>query len=319
MGLRYRKSAKIGGMRINFSKSGIGYSFGVPGYRVTKKAGGGYRTTASIPSTGVSYVKDYTSKPSNDQQHTHLTADGVQMHEIDSIKTENLQNSPEYHDLLEKMRKCANRPRIFSSFSRVKTTYEFSDGTDEVFDMFTKAWLSLRRADKLWEIVQAGDIQNRRVHAGASRLLNRQLCDISQTAAPFISSNVSPICLKLVKETVYFYPDVAVIHEKPMLGAINLLELQFEVAPTRFIEESAVPQDTTVVGKTWAKVNADGSPDKRFKNNRQLQICQYGRIQITSPDGFNITLHCSSLERAKEFVESMILVQNKLKAIREQQ
>lgn len=58
MGFRYRKSIKVGGARLNLSKSGIGYSVGTKGFRVTKKAGGGTRTTASIPGTGISYVKD---------------------------------------------------------------------------------------------------------------------------------------------------------------------------------------------------------------------------------------------------------------------
>ena len=62
MGLRYRKSIKMGPFRINLSKSGIGYSVGVKGYRVTKKAGGGYRTTVSIPGTGISHVKEYSGK-----------------------------------------------------------------------------------------------------------------------------------------------------------------------------------------------------------------------------------------------------------------
>ena len=38
MGLRYRKSVKLGGLRINFSKSGVGYSYGVKGLRYTKTA-----------------------------------------------------------------------------------------------------------------------------------------------------------------------------------------------------------------------------------------------------------------------------------------
>lgn len=58
MGFRFRKSIKAGPVRVNFSKSGVGYSVGGKGFRVTKKAGGGVRTTASIPGTGVSYVKD---------------------------------------------------------------------------------------------------------------------------------------------------------------------------------------------------------------------------------------------------------------------
>lgn len=62
MGFRFHKSASFGPLRINFSKSGVGYSVGGKGFRVTKKAGGGVRTTASIPGTGISYVTDHGSK-----------------------------------------------------------------------------------------------------------------------------------------------------------------------------------------------------------------------------------------------------------------
>ena len=58
MGMRFRKSFGGKGFRVNVSKSGIGYSVGGKGFRYTKKAGGGSRTTTSIPGTGISYVKD---------------------------------------------------------------------------------------------------------------------------------------------------------------------------------------------------------------------------------------------------------------------
>lgn len=39
MGFRFRKSINLGkGFRINLSKSGIGYSVGGKGFRLTKKA-----------------------------------------------------------------------------------------------------------------------------------------------------------------------------------------------------------------------------------------------------------------------------------------
>lgn len=60
MGRRYRKSIKLGPLRINLSKSGVGYSVGNKFYRVTKKANGGMRTTATLPGTGISDVKDYS-------------------------------------------------------------------------------------------------------------------------------------------------------------------------------------------------------------------------------------------------------------------
>lgn len=63
MGWRYRKSVNLGKrFRVNFSKSGIGWSAGVKGFRYTKKANGGTRTTSSIPGTGISYTNDYSAK-----------------------------------------------------------------------------------------------------------------------------------------------------------------------------------------------------------------------------------------------------------------
>lgn len=62
MGFRFRKSVNVGPFRLNASKSGLGWSVGVPGARYTKMANGRTRTTASIPGTGVSWVEE-SKKP----------------------------------------------------------------------------------------------------------------------------------------------------------------------------------------------------------------------------------------------------------------
>lgn len=62
MGFRFRKSIRVGKiLRINLSKSGIGASVGVPGYRVGIGPRG-KRTTISLPGTGLSYVKEESLK-----------------------------------------------------------------------------------------------------------------------------------------------------------------------------------------------------------------------------------------------------------------
>ena len=58
MGFHFKKSIKAGPVRVNLSKSGVGYSVGWKGFRVSKKANGGTRTTTSIPGTGISYVNE---------------------------------------------------------------------------------------------------------------------------------------------------------------------------------------------------------------------------------------------------------------------
>ena len=65
VGFRFRKSINLGGgFRITLSKSGIGYSWGVKGYRITKTARGAIRRTASIPGTGISYQPSFHSRGS---------------------------------------------------------------------------------------------------------------------------------------------------------------------------------------------------------------------------------------------------------------
>lgn len=55
MGFRFRKSLNLGKhFRINLSKSGIGYSIGTKGIRLSHGADGKDRLTTSIPGTGLS-------------------------------------------------------------------------------------------------------------------------------------------------------------------------------------------------------------------------------------------------------------------------
>ena len=54
MGLRFRKSKKLGPLRINLSGSGIGWSIGGKHFRYTQPAKGKAYTTTTLPGTGIS-------------------------------------------------------------------------------------------------------------------------------------------------------------------------------------------------------------------------------------------------------------------------
>lgn len=83
MGMKFRKSIKLGGgTKLNLSKSGVGISAGVKGFRVSKNTSGRSRVTASLPGTGLSYTKEYGSSGSsgNSQSapthHSHSYSSG---------------------------------------------------------------------------------------------------------------------------------------------------------------------------------------------------------------------------------------------------
>lgn len=93
MGFRFRKSIKAGPLRVNLSKSGIGYSVGGKGFRYTKKAGGGTRTTTSIPGTGISFVQDSVgskkrTSPARSSGITHKSQGGNNMKKPKNSMTE---------------------------------------------------------------------------------------------------------------------------------------------------------------------------------------------------------------------------------------
>ena len=55
--VRYRKSIRLGGgVRLNLSKSGLGLSAGIPGFRVSTNTSGRTTRTLSVPGTGISSV-----------------------------------------------------------------------------------------------------------------------------------------------------------------------------------------------------------------------------------------------------------------------
>ena len=74
----------------------------------------------------------------------------------------------------------------------------------------------------------------------------------------------------------------------PELSRIGISRLKY--AMTRFIEGDGVPSDATVVDQTWRFVNKNGGPDRRFNNNVQLPIVNYGVLRFSSANGLNIHL-----------------------------
>lgn len=82
-------------------------------------------------------------------------------------------------------------------------------------------------------------------------------------------------------------------------------ELNVTFSSVSFTETSSVPRDSKVIRKTWAKVNKNGTPDKRFKSNYQIPVVQYARLRFSSSTGVNEEYQISNFEFAQEFANSL--------------
>ncbi|MDT0678755.1 DUF4236 domain-containing protein, partial [Zunongwangia sp. F117] len=113
---------------------------------------------------------------------------------------------------------------------------------------------------------------------------------------------------------LYLYPAfMAIVDDRKNLGLIEIEELEFYFHSQRFIEEEKVPGDASIIEYTWAKVNKNGTPDKRFKANYQIPVCKYGSIKLSSSTGLNEAYLMSSFEKAEEFANAMEAYQQAVK------
>jgi hypothetical protein len=61
MGLRWRKSFNRGPARLNLSRRGAGWSFGIPGFRFGVGADGVAYLSIGIPGSGLYYIHRFGS------------------------------------------------------------------------------------------------------------------------------------------------------------------------------------------------------------------------------------------------------------------
>lgn len=333
MGFRYRRSIHLGGgFRINISKSGIGYSWGVKGFRVTKTARGTTRKTFSIPGTGISYVQETGKRPRAARPaaptpplvdtaggETHFNA------QASNLVSEGLE------ELLALARKALRLHRlsvaglvlslILASASPlfllaaafftallvyvrkkgvVFLEYNIDQGGQDPVNARMQPLLAITRCAKVWRVTETRRVTDRKYHAGAGRSVQRMPCKAA-TKPPFpFQTNVPAAVFKTGRETLVFLPDKLFIIQGTSVGALTYEEVTLSTRTTRFVEEEAVPADALVVDTTWQYVNKSGGPDRRFKNNRQLPVCLYGELEISSPKGLDTLLMFSNPTVLKE-------------------
>lgn len=191
------------------SKSGVGYSWGTKGYRITKTASGKTRRTYSIPGTGLSYVSETGQNRYSQRNRSQNNAPGYR-----PTTTEPTYQQP------------FGEQRIESAEIKNFQSAEFGNITSAIErTLKMNKWGTIL----LWCVLLA-------------------------------AGNPAFILLPIIEGVLK-----VVARSK---GAVNFDDLQIQVSPINFVESEPVPKDAQVIGQTWQFVNKNGTPDKRYKNNR---------------------------------------------------
>ncbi|HMF66203.1 MAG TPA: hypothetical protein VK602_01170, partial [Phyllobacterium sp.] len=185
--------------------------------------------------------------------------------------------------------------------STVSLDYNLSSEESERFVALTRAFGALAGCSRIWRIPLEKQQADWKRNAGASKTVERKQVSLTKGNPPLVKSNVAFLQLPLGKETVYFTPDAILVVAGNAVAALRYNDVEIVCRQTRFIEDDAAPSDAKVVGDTWRYINRDGSPDRRFSNNRKLPICLYGEIDFKSDNGLNERINCSRVDVSEGF------------------
>lgn len=323
MGLRYRKSINLGGgFRVNLSTKGIGYSWGVKGYRITKTADGRTRQTASIPGTGISYVEEHGPKRRSAVQPAPVPNNPLDDYsDIKTVKSAdaNILRSPEYEELFKIIKRnriitgvsvivsilsasvspilfwlCILLTCIFMFVSRSSIEYEFDDAEHQKWETLSAAWKAVASSKSLQEITMTAKAKNARVTAGIENAYDVAKMSAGGKLPWYLKTNIKPVVFTMKDKQFAIMPDRLLVFTKKELGALDYEDVDFDLSAIGFVETGPVPKDAEVVKQVWAYANKDGSPDKRYSDNKQFPVMKYGKIAITSASGLNIQFMCSN-------------------------
>jgi hypothetical protein len=141
---------------------------------------------------------------------------------------------------------------------------------------------------KLRSIEETADYRDPKYTAGATQGLKLNVASVSIGQAPLVASNIDVPLRSTGKTTVAFFPDRALMFQGKKIGAVEYSDLNLVVFDQKYIEHESVPPDARVIDRTWQYVNKKGGPDRRFKNNRELPVCLYHKLILSSSRGLDL-------------------------------
>lgn len=342
MGYRFRKSINLGGgFKINLSKSGIGYSWGIPGLRYTKLANGRERHTYSIPGTGISYVEDVSSgkRHQNNTQNTQASVNIIE----EKVSNTDLEENPDYDDFIKSINEFCSKDMgikitiillsivlwfVFvksiviimglitlgiyliyrNSKMLISVEYDFDAENEKFYETMNKFFNTLASSNKLWLIESRYENFDAKRNAGVDSCVDRIPILISEELPYYLKTNIKCFCLSVKDKDFYFLPNKVLVYNKNKTIGLDFQELSFDFSETTFVEQSGTPSDSEVVGYTYRYVNKNGGPDRRYKDNPKYPECLYGTINIKNDNGLNLSILLSSKSKtmqAKQFYESL--------------
>jgi hypothetical protein len=353
MGLFFRRSIKLGPIRLNFSSSGVGASVGVRGLRVGVNSRGQQYVRAGLG--GVYFHQVITPRSSGPAVRVEPQVQFTEQNISSHVSALDRASDSELVALLNETSKwvrwhfITTGATIVSSLAllpisarlaaftcllgiaitcrvarwescrrAILLSFGLSGRARQVFVELVEGFNRIAECSQVWwipRVAALADWHESKQNAGATGLVDRQSAKVGAGVPPGVDSDTPIPTLFIAGQSLYFLPDGLLVYQDRIAAHVPYDDLQCTSIHERFIEETA-PRDAQVVGYTWLHPNRDGTPDRRFSNNYQLPICLEGKLRLSSHSGVNIVLQTSVPTATDKLASTLLTVGQALVAAR---
>lgn len=193
------------------------------------------------------------------------------------------------------------------SESYVQLETEFDDESLDKYENVLESFKVLMKIEKIWDITREEENDKTRTRSSAARAIVRKEIKIELKDLEDIKYNKRALCFGNANGAdLYFYPSFIVVQGKDDFGVVGLNEIEFHFNGAKLIEQEKVPKDSEIIEYTWFKVNKNGQPDKRFKDNYQIPVVKYGVITLKTSNGVNEEYQFSNYLISEKFSNAFL-------------
>jgi len=200
-------------------------------------------------------------------------------------------------DLKEQLRTCV-----------VDVDIVFDEVLEKKYQQTVARYQTMLQSEVIWDITATVEQDRKATRSAAANLVSRTAVRCHLNHIPILQSRYPAFHFENKNGgDLYIYPGFVIMtNGASNFGLIDIRELDIHFSASRFIEDGKIPSDAKIIGTTWAKVNKDGSPDKRFSSNYEIPIVKYAAVELRSDSGLYESYSFSNYEKAEAFFEQLM-------------
>ena len=194
------------------------------------------------------------------------------------------------------------------SLAAIQITMPLSEQETQAWQQLRTSFTALKDAGHAWDITGLGHMDQIRDKLAHGTQWIKQSIRLKIEDFEGVETPEEALCIPLSPNgAVYFYPSFVLIHpgkRPPVL--VLYCDLQISGSQEKIPIYDTVPTGAEIVGSTWLKVNKDGKPDRRFRDNRPVPEIRLYKIDLQSQGGLKESWCFVSSQAAETFVRDLV-------------